>query len=466
MTSAVTSSVAGNVETDWRGRMGWLAAFVVANAVYWWLGRSYFIDRPLFVLDLLAALLLWRVRPWLGATALVLAWAVDGVVSRSLAWHFVSPVEFLRSARHAGQLSWEHMVSASWLWIGLLFVAALALIGWLMHAPQRWRWREVALVALPLVVADGLNGTSMLMRMDLRRVPLNVTGSPIANLIAILAAPPSRAALRALPPDERPLDSLGLQRWVRDHPDGRIVVVLVESLGLAANASLRDWVDQQLVGPQLERTFDVRRLDTPFRGSTTAAELRVMCGLRGPYAAMSDEQGRDCVPHAMVASGWTTAAFHGFSGHMFDRTSWWPMLGFQRRTFAEDLPADLPRCGSAFRGVCDGDVAGRAALAAQRARSFTYLLTLNSHLPLAASATRSPEVAAMCAREGLPGPVCELADAYGVALGAVRDRLLARLPHPAMVVVMGDHAPPFQSLESRDAFDETRVPAWVMTSRP
>jgi hypothetical protein len=451
-------------QAAWRGRVGWLAAFVLANATYWLLGLAYFVDRALLGLDLMVALLLWRGHRWLGVTALLLAWVVDALVSRAMAWYFLHPVDFLRSAQHAGQLDWTAMVSWSWAWVALLFAAAFAGIFWLMNVPQQWRWRDVLLFGLPLIALDAALGASMLRSADHGRAPVNVAGSATANLMSILATPVSRASLRRLPAQERPLEELDIGRWALGHPDGHVVIVLVESLGVARDAALRAWIDRQLVDGRVDDRFDVRRFEAPFHGATTAAELRVLCGLKGPHTAMTAEEGaRHCLPHSLAATGWSTAGFHGFSGHMFDRTTWWPMTGLQARTFAEDLPAAWPRCGGAFRGACDADVIMEAARHAARPRSFTYVLTLNSHLPLAANAVHAaPDQAPPCA--SLAVEVCELAGAHGVALRAIRDHLLAALPAPALVVVMGDHAPPFQAKAPRAAFDAERVPAWAFSS--
>jgi len=62
----------------------------------------------------------------------------------------------------------------------------------------------------------------------------------------------------------------------------------------------------------------------------------------------------------MPEKGYRTVAIHGYKSRMFQRSDWYPQIGFERSYFLEDLKsmAAMHICEGAFSGICDADIAG------------------------------------------------------------------------------------------------------------
>lgn len=94
------------------------------------------------------------------------------------------------------------------------------------------------------------------------------------------------------------------------------------------------------------------------------------------------------------------------------------------------------------------------------ARSFVYLLTLNTHLPLAPVSISDSE-RQLCSAEQLDEDVCQMVAQTGRVLSAI-GREAAAVAQAPLIVVIGDHAPPFVRAVSRAQFDPKYVPAYVL----
>lgn len=196
-----------------------------------------------------------------------------------------------------------------------------------------------------------LNGSSAMSGRDVRIVAANIAGSPAMSIAGSLSSTTTAYPLSPLPEDASITELTHVKDWAQAHPGRSVVLVLVESMGKHHSVKVRDWQTAQLVTPEVRARYALEALDVPFRGATTSAELRALCGLQGAYRHMNAETGRGCLPSSLAAQGWRTTGIHGFSGAMFDRDRWWSLLGLQRSSFAETLKQQgLPSCGGAFRG--------------------------------------------------------------------------------------------------------------------
>lgn len=439
-------------------------AFLLLNLPHWLLGQWLFISRPWFNVELIVPLLLATVSRPLAMLTLTILWLLDLGVSQSFTYHFSSPLEFVRSLSFLRNVQVFDFVSVSN--VGLLAPFALCAAGGLGLLLQKpLAWRPAASLAMFLAFVDIANGSSMFWQRPTWVVPANPTGSPVLTLLVKAWKGRNPAALRPLP-SRSAVDAAALPAWAASHPDGSILLVIVESMGWCNDARLNAWLRGQLFDAALATHFDLSERQIPFAGSTTSAELRELCGLVGSYRRLLEPAAEaDCLPTRLARQGWTTVGVHGFSGHMFDRTDWWPRLGLQRRLFAEDLlgPGD-DRCGGAFAGACDADVVEGALREARLPRHFVYMLTLNSHLPLAAMPVPD-DLRDICAQSNAGPDVCLLTATIGKALAAVRDGLKSVRSELAVVVV-GDHAPPLSNLRDRAMYDESRVAAFVLKPRP
>lgn len=445
---------------EWRRFLQAAAAIVVTNCAFWVLGNWLALERAAFNLDLVLALIVMAGLPRIGLVLVVIAWLCDWLVAQSLIFHFADSWEFVRSARFVTTIDvWSYLTSGAFL---LLLPFALCfgeLFRTVLH--RRHDWPYVALFGICLVVADVLNGSSAMSGRDVRIVAANVTGSPAMSIAGRLSSTTTAYPLRPLPEDESITGLAHVKDWAQANTGRSVVLVLVESMGKHRSANVRNWQTAQLVTPEVRARYELEALDVPFRGATTSAELRALCGLHGVYRHMNVQTGLSCLPSSLAALGWRTMGIHGFSGAMFDRDLWWSLVGLQHNSFAETLKQQgLPSCGGAFRGICDSNLVHLAFQEAVSVRSFVYLLTLNTHLPLAAVSISDSE-RQVCSAERLDEDVCQMVAQTGRVLSAIGKEAAAVVRAP-LIVVIGDHAPPFARTESREQFDQKYVPAYIL----
>ena len=137
-----------------------------------------------------------------------------------------------------------------------------------------------------------------------------------------------------------------------------VVVVIVESLGYMIDPTARARIAAPLYEPGIAQKYVVTAGNTTYYGSTTAGEMRELCDTRVFYADYVKKYGYSCLPKLLQRRGYVSLAVHGFSGGMFGRQFWYPGLGFDKVIFGDRLSKETHRlCGSAFRGVCDADLA-------------------------------------------------------------------------------------------------------------
>jgi hypothetical protein len=244
-----------------------------------------------------------------------------------------------------------------------------------------------------------------------------------------------------------------------------VVMIIVESLGYFRDPAARDRIAAPLSDANIDKDYVVTAGHTTYYGSTTSAEMRELCDTRTFYTEFVKKDGDSCLPNLLAARGYTSIAVHAFSGGMFHRSKWYPIVGFDQELFGDDLIKTTHRvCGSAFRGACDADLAPLIAAASKRAAlrqrpRFIYWLTLNTHIPVAPGEALTNF---HCERDdtgfGVPS-VCRMAelwhDVFMVVATIARDPAIA----PAEILVVGDHAPPLWSRRGRAQFAPGEV-AW------
>jgi hypothetical protein len=249
--------------------------------------------------------------------------------------------------------------------------------------------------------------------------------------------------------------------------DGKtnLMIVMVEAMGQPRTPELRERFDRIWLRPELADRFEIRQGQTAFYGSTTSGEVRELCGRWGDYPEIVAADPR-CLPAALAQQGYRTSAVHAFTPGFFDRTRWYPLIGFQRMLFGEELMAQGARfCPNVFPGACDRDVPRIIAeeLAASRTPQFVYWLTLNSHLPV----LENRELGTQDCRElgpELDGDlpmICRLFALWGSTADALVEAVSRPDFPPTHILIVGDHMPPFTEQKSRLQFDPEHVP-WIL----
>ncbi|MEO6278318.1 hypothetical protein [Roseateles sp.] len=437
-----------------------MISITLVNLPFWLYAQVYAVERAQINVDLLlaVAVLAWRRIP--GIVLLILLWLMDGVVSQSATYFFTTPAAFLDSARFTKEVDIQHLVApAFWVVCALFCASAIATVR--LASARRAEWTLTVVLALILFVLDTANGSSRYAFGDQRLIAMNIAGSPAVTLFHQF-----QAARRQEPPisvkdDQSIATAASILDWANTHSDGSVWLVLVESMGLINNEELRAAVASPLEVAKRDGGYSVETLGMPFKGATTFGELRALCHLYGSYANMTQQQAAQCMPARLVAGGWTTFALHGFTGRMFDRKDWWRAIGFQSTYFKEDADNSQKLCGGAFTGLCDAPLLSRSAYLLRQPKRFVYTLTLNTHLPLDPHSV-GDEMTKVCSRARVSDSVCEISSMHRDVLNEIVT-LASQVPKPRpLIVVIGDHAPPFLDRRSRDAFHSATVPAFIL----
>lgn len=244
------------------------------------------------------------------------------------------------------------------------------------------------------------------------------------------------------------------------------VLIMVEAMGQPSDPALRDRLTAIWARPEVRARYEVVTGDTLFYGSTTGGEMRELCGRWGDYYEVLDRKDPGCLPAALARSGYRSQAWHSFNGSFFERTAWYPNIGFGEMRFADRLRADgAGACPGIFAGACDRDVPRQlaATLRAADQPHFLYWLTVNSHLPVISDQRlRTSRCEGYDARLAVDYPMtCRLFSLFDqIAAPLAREITAADFPQ-AEILIVGDHIPPFFDSHHRRQFAPDRVP-WIL----
>jgi len=248
-----------------------------------------------------------------------------------------------------------------------------------------------------------------------------------------------------------------------------LVLIMVESLGVPKdNQAMADKLFAYYDSSAIKERYDVSQGTSLYYNSTTAGEIRELCGRWGDYYELlktDDPKTVNCLPAQLVKKGYATQAMHSFKGPFFKRDSWYPRIGFQKSEFAADLEKrGAEWCGGVFAGACDRQVPKMLADNLKRATqpTFQYWLTLNTHLPVPTEQNLQAEncerVSVELARD-FP-MICRQFAIFDDIDRALIEEITANDFPEADILIVGDHMPPFFDRHHRSQFDPERVP-WL-----
>ena len=248
---------------------------------------------------------------------------------------------------------------------------------------------------------------------------------------------------------------------------GDALLVIVEGYGVLADAKLRAAVEAAFSDSKLLERYKVSVGDVPYQGSTTAGEIRELCGTNTKYAQLaSGEAEPTCLPTRLGEAGHETAGFHAFTGDFFERHAWWPKLGLGESYFAEELLQSGDRrwghCGAVFTGLCDlelADVIQRRLASPNEKPRFIYWLTLNTHIPLMSEPDSSAFGCGTSSDPFSDAQTCAMGDIWARTFRAVADIALAE-ESGLQILLVGDHAPPSWTRRGRALF-EPGIVRWI-----
>ena len=243
-----------------------------------------------------------------------------------------------------------------------------------------------------------------------------------------------------------------------------LMIVMVESLGVPVNNPEMDrLLFQRYRTPEVAQRFDLDYGKTVYFKSTTAGEVRELCGRWGEYHDLLDRKDEGCLPALLRRLGYQTSAYHSFTGEFFDREKWYPNIGFEQQKFAHELLDEGVReCGGMFPGACDRDVPALLAARLKQADQpqFIYWLTVNSHLPVPSGMNLEVdncEKLSVKLAENFPMICRQFAVWDAIDRALVREITADDFP-PTDILIVGDHMPPYFDRRHRKQFAFDRVP--------
>ena len=276
----------------------------------------------------------------------------------------------------------------------------------------------------------------------------------------------------ALP--ERPFESAMTQTGMT--ADGltanrrNLLVVMVEGLGAFKDGDERNLLKNTLVRGLPAGRYAVEDGTTYYNGSTTGAASRELCGRWGSYLDYLGNGSFDCLPRRLAKHGYETIAYHAFDSFLFERSDWYPRIGFTELNFKADLKERFAdsldrQCGSVFPGLCDsqvGKLVHQRLIEETSKPKFVYWLTLNSHIPF----VKSPDDPLQCRSKPLifDETVCELSNLWHQVFEQVNT--IASYPElpPTDILVVGDHHTPLWKRAAKNHFVPERVDWYLLRS--
>jgi hypothetical protein len=250
------------------------------------------------------------------------------------------------------------------------------------------------------------------------------------------------------------------------------VLILVESWGIANDPKLHDRLTLPYNQPELLAKYRVLQGTIPFHGATVGGETRELCQSTAGIEVLKIPADRlkSCLPDTLRALGYTTTALHGMDARVFNRINWYPRIGFQQQRFGQDFRAlNLPDCSGAFVGTCDADIARflQQSLATPAPNpQFLYWVTLNSHLPVPIPPPLAhPATCPIADADPNARSLCSWFQLVANVHTSVAEMALASPARPTIFVIVGDHAPPFNSAALNAQFNQATVPYVILIPR-
>ena len=247
--------------------------------------------------------------------------------------------------------------------------------------------------------------------------------------------------------------------------DRKIFIVMIESLGKFKDERINAEIFASLNDRDISRRFDIAMGTISFRGSTTAGEMRELCGTRNSYLTILDASFdvAKCLPNRLAEMGHRSIAFHGFRSGFFSRHLWYPAMGFTDNVFFEQFKAAGPEdpnrfCGGMFIGYCDRLIGEKIGKMIERGsgHKLYYWLTLNSHFPTRTSP--GLEKGIDCEKYKLREQICTMAYYWAEVIKMVAGIAKSKAASPFDILIVGDHSPPSFYRDTRAQFVDSQVP--------
>ncbi|MGB7264347.1 MAG: hypothetical protein WBC92_02470, partial [Terracidiphilus sp.] len=118
------------------------------------------------------------------------------------------------------------------------------------------------------------------------------------------------------------LRNAGLMQGGMNRESPNLVLIVVESWGLANASPLQEALVQSYRQPSLLTRYEVVQGTVPFDGTTIPAEARELCGSSFGYQILQAPKSelKGCLPGRFAGLGYSSIALHGMNGLTFNRS--------------------------------------------------------------------------------------------------------------------------------------------------
>ena len=430
--------------------------FLVFNFLIFFCSEFFGADRPIFAVEYLLVVMLWVLRlPRSAVSLFVVAYIFDMylVVYQVYPFEGLSQLLTLLSfLTHANTI----LIVQVALCILLLVSGAITL---LRAKPKNY------IHLLPVFIAAFTAVVYMHIEKPLRSVSWKKNSDGIFSSVFAVGYHKrfeilyGEMKVNKVEPAVSSLSSVSL----RDQIDAELktLFVILESLGVLNNEALSSALLRELNARANKRS--ITKGEIQFSGSTVNAELRELCGVTAESHMLLTETRvvNECLPNLFKSS----IAIHGADDDMYDRSRFYPKLGFGVTKF-KGSGLWKSKCFS-FPGACDLEVIDwmdkRSAYIASF--DFIYYLTLNSHYPYdVRDISESYLNTSYCQDFELPGQVCR----YYLLQKQTIDALARLLDNPDFasyrVVLVGDHPPVITNLDAKNTYFKAQTVPYIIFS--
>lgn len=241
----------------------------------------------------------------------------------------------------------------------------------------------------------------------------------------------------------------------------KILLIVNESLGKATDSNIQ----AALLAPLYKHKPHYDYIEDgafSFVGPTVSGELRELCQKNATVMDISkvdDKEFANCLPARLRQQGYSTYSVHGAAGALYDRSRWYPLIGFDDVLFKDDF-TEARDCKS-FSGKCDYDLFDPIAdILASKEKVLLYWLTLNTHTPyddyLFVDGFDCKKFSLKIKGEACLNFKQQYQFFYRLSEYVQDDRMKG-----VEVYIVGDHAPPIMSLKDNYSVFEDFDVSWI-----
>ena len=443
--------------------------------IIWLLSRFWFeIDRPLFIYEYLFVFLLmsFRIHYFYSWALFVLVFFVDLATIFSKLYLF-SLSDFLKSLKYL--LNYSININQ----LTLLLILFFGLIGlfYLFRLIKIKIGNDKPVIYFFLLIfnftltLDTINGSSFLMSYNFNSnfYKGNFAGAStqtIYNLITVNNFSTNK-------PITNPLNkkSITFKQFAIDTTNSQLLII-AESMGLIDDTIKRKAYQQSISDIFNQKYWKTSWGKIQFTGSTTSAELRELLNCTGSYQYFINQKfanNINSIFRIKNKQGFHTNAIHSYKGDMFQRNKWWENIGIEDVYFRENIQAlynyELKlNYGNSFISLNDEDAFNFIqAKATKEGKQFSYLLTVNSHLPFMSNVEKP-----------ISSNLFDIDNEMNLSAEAknqhkkISNFLIYVASHLdsskfQSILIVGDHMPPFVKNKDREFYNNKFVPYCIVT---